>query len=134
MWLSAEKRVPPWSPPQYSQASAGAANSTTASRPTRRRIGKSPQLRRERVAVLFRRFFVGVRRLGHGPGIVFLLGIGNALERFLIGLVVDLGLLLIGFFALVARPPLAHLCICGCSQQRQRRNRYRQDSHAASSP
>src|SRR5450631_4479939 len=81
------------------------------SRPARRQmtVSNEPSDVR-RGLILFRRFFVGVRRLGHGPRIVLLLGFGNALERFLIGLVVDLRLFVRGVCCPRLPPP-----ICACT-------------------
>src|SRR5450631_671612 len=107
------------------------------SRPARRQmtVSNEPSDVR-RGLILFRRFFVGVRRLGHGPRIVLLLGFGNALERFLIGLVIDLWLFVRGvcIVALMSSFASPHLRLNGHSQKCQYRRSYRQGPHRNASP
>src|SRR5262249_37409272 len=74
------------------------------------------------------------RRTRASPGIVFFLRVRNALECFVVGLLVYLRLLLIGLVA--AGMPLAasHLRFHRQHQQREERNRDRQRLHQSFSP
>src|SRR5262249_37274928 len=139
IWSSFEKRVPPWSPPQYSQAAAGEAASTSkVTKPARQRMrtirlsGKDFARRMSGNDLL--RLLVRRRGPRPAPGVVFFLGLRNALERLLIGLLVDLRLFLIGFGSAVARPvpSAAHLRVRRQCQKHQQCRRHRQGSHRIS--
>jgi hypothetical protein len=58
---------------------------------------------------LFLLLLDGICRTRHAPGIVFFLGLGNPLERGLVGLLVHLRFLLVGFGVVAAMPLAAHL-------------------------
>src|ERR1041385_991009 len=83
-------------------------------------------------AVTTIRSFRLVVRPRAAPGIVFFLGLGNTLERFVVGLLVDLRLLLLGFLVVAVWPP--HLGVCRRSRQCQRERHYRQGFHVGHSP
>src|SRR5947207_11700833 len=74
------------------------------------------------------RFPGRVDRLGNGPWIVFFLGLGNALERGLVGLLVHLRPVIFGFLFLAAMRPLA-LGVSGHREKRQNERRNRENLH-----
>ena len=83
---SAENRVPPRSPPQCSHAKAGAA--MKHERASRRNSFRMSVMTGT-CGCLFR-FLCRVRRSRHAPRIVFFLRLGDALQRGLVGFLVDL--------------------------------------------
>src|SRR5260370_37710280 len=76
-------------------------------------------------SLLFR-FLGRVRGTRDAPGVVFFLGLGNALKRGLVGLLVDLRFLLLALLVAAPLPlattPTTHLGVRGHRDQRQYRH------------
>src|SRR6266446_7527816 len=91
-------------------------------------VDAAPAITSERRG-LFLLLLDGICRTRHAPGIVFLLGLGNPLQRGLVGLLVHLRFLLVGLGVVAPMPLAAHLRLRRQNQQRQDRRRDRHTLH-----
>src|ERR1700759_3088816 len=91
------------------------------------RVSQPAKRRMRSIRLMVSRLLRGLVRPRAAPGIVFFLGLGDALECLVIGLLIDLRLLLLGLFVIAVRAP--RLGVGGRGRPSQHHRRCRQRFH-----
>src|ERR1019366_2879815 len=132
IWASGENRMPPGSPPQCSQPSAGVTASMAMNSARNLRMADFNSIARQQpeppISILFR-FLGRLRRARDTPRVIFFLRLRNPLQRSLVGFLVHDLLFRIGLLFVAPVPLVAELGVRWNRDQRQHDSRSRDGLH-----